>query len=74
MNLVAVGYEHVLVNDSDVGDRVTDVVAFLKTAAPSADGARFDHDSAGWQGTVSAVGFECNSAGSSIAVLAEFGG
>lgn len=74
MNLVAVGYEHVLVNDSDVGDRVADAVAFLKTAAPSADGARFDHDSAGWQSAVSAVGFECNSAGSSIAVLAEFGG
>jgi len=74
MNVVAVGYEHVLVNDSAVGDRVADAVAFLKTAGPSADGVRFDHDSAGWQSAVSAVAFECNSAGSSIAVLADFGG
>ena len=74
INMVATGYEHVLVNDSDVGDRVAEAVAFLKTAAPSADGARFDHDSAGWQNTVSALGLACTSAGSSVAVLANFGG
>jgi len=74
LNMVATGYEHVLVNDSDVGDRVAEAVAFLKTAAPSADGARFDHDSAGWQNTVSALGLACTSAGSSVAVLANFGG
>lgn len=74
IDTVAIGYEHVLLNDSDVGDRVADVVAFLKTASPSAEGARFDPGSTGWVSAVSAVGLECNLAGSSIAVLADFGG
>lgn len=74
MDTVATGYEHVLVDDSAVGERVTDAVAFLNTAAASAEGARFDPGSPGWITAVSAVGLECSHAGSSIAVLADFGG
>jgi len=74
LNMVATGYEHVLVNDSEVADRVGDVVQFLKTATPSAEGARFDRDSAGWKDTTSEVSSACQSAGSSIAANADFGG
>jgi hypothetical protein len=74
MNMVATGYEHVLVNDSEVGDLVTDSVIFLKTAEASADGARFDHESAEWQGATSAIAAACHAAGSSITMLADFGG
>ena len=74
IDTVATGYEHVLVNDSDVGDRVADAVAFLSTAEASPEGARFDPASAGWLSAVSAVSTECSLAGSSIAVLADFGG
>ncbi|WP_146069815.1 hypothetical protein [Cryobacterium sp. M15] len=74
MDMVAAGYEHVLVNDSDVGDRVADFVLFLKAAAPSAEGARFDRDADGWQNAVSEVALACNTAGSSVSVLAAFGG
>ncbi len=74
MAMVATGYEHVLANDSEVGDRVGDSVLFLKTAAPSAQGARFDRDSAEWQSAISAIAAACNSAGSSVTMLADFGG
>ena len=74
MNMVATGYGHVLVNDSEVGDLVTDSAIFLKTAEASADGARFDHESAKWQGATSAVAAACHAAGSSITMLADFGG
>ena len=74
MDMVATGYEHVLVNDSEVGNRVEDSVLFLKTAAPSAEGARFDHGSPEWQNAISAVAEACNNAGSSVTLLADFGG
>ena len=74
MNMVATGYEHVLVNDSEVGDLVTASVIFLKTTEASADGARFDHESAEWQGATSAIAAACHAAGSSSMMLADFGG
>ena len=74
MDMVATGYEHVLVNDSEVGDLVTTSVIFLKTAEASPSGARFDHESAEWQGATSAIAAACHAAGSSISMLADFGG
>jgi hypothetical protein len=74
MDMVATGYEHVLVNDSEVGDLVTDSVIFLKTAQASPIGARFDHESAEWQDATSAIAAACHAAGSSITMLADFGG
>ena len=74
MDMVASGYEHVLVNDSEVGERITDSVLFLKTAEPSAEGARFDHESAEWQSATSAIAEACHAAGSSVTMLADFGG
>lgn len=74
MNMVTIGYEHVLVDDSEVGERVSDVVSFLKSAPASAEGARVDPDSSAWQSAISAVSVACQRAGSSVSALADLGG
>ena len=74
LDMVATGYEHVFVNDFKVGDPVTDSVSFLKTVEPSAIGARFDHEPTEWQSATSAIDQACHAAGSSVTMLAGFGG
>jgi hypothetical protein len=73
-DMVATGYEQVLAHDCEVGNLVTGSMTFPKTAEPSANGARFDHEPTEWQSVTPAIAQACHAAGSSVTMLADFGG